>query len=201
MRKRGEARAVSPEVEETSEKLAEALEESSREGFRVETAHPTKLQAVPPPLQRLVETIFVKDVEGLYRRLRKDLEPVEVEANRGSYAAALDAAEHRAREAHELYTTVEIMRTRWENGNEVVFTSMRDEAMRVLQNEKDAKLRSKAVTEADVRATSAKLFGDEWEHVETKRKEFDLLVDSCKNLVDAWFSRCKSLQTLLSKQR
>jgi hypothetical protein len=199
MRKRGAEAAVAEVRPEQVPSAGEAAAEGVHiDGFHTTEARPPKLTPLRPDVERVVETLFAQDVAAEFRRLNEELAPV---GQRGSISVALDAAESNARDAHALYATVDRIRHVWEMENEIVLAEMRDVALAQLQKEKEIGARPKQITDADVRHKCAKLFSEGWVHQETKRHEMELLEDRCKNLVDAWFSRCKSLQALLAKSR
>ncbi len=165
------------------------------------TANAGKKEPMSGGFARIVEKIYVNDPEEAFDRLVKALKLGEMRADYGSVIKAVDDAEANAREAHSLYVTALRDRERYEKCNEQLFAVMRVEATAALQKEKDNKERNKAITNADVDAMCALLFGDEWTKQEIERNDFKRAEESVKNLSERWDSRCRSLQTLASKLR
>lgn len=153
-------------------------------------------------LERIVERVFVDaDLDAVYGRLEKSLRVGEKWEQAGALAKALDDAESNARLAHRLYLTAKIEHERWELENEVKFSSMRGEATRALQREKDEGKRSKQITDADVTSTCAQMFGDEWVAQETRRRRVDAAEKSLAHLSEIWMSRCNTLRVLVGRAR
>lgn len=189
MRKRSEVHAEPvPDVVESTEP-------------RVENAHAAREVALTAGYARIVETIFVKDPAEAYARLEKDLRIGDERATYGALVKALDEAETNARGAHRLYISAKVERERWELENEVLFGAMRDVALRALQREKDTGERTKQITDADVASRCAVLYPDQYKAQALTRKKVKAMEDSLANLSEVWMSRCKTLQTLLSRQR
>lgn len=155
-----------------------------------------------PDMQRIVETITLEEeIDVVWKRLEQSLQIGERRSESGVLLEALDEAETNARVAHRLYITAQILFDEWELENGPIFGKMRDDATRSLQREKDEGTRSKQITDADIEARCAYLFEDEWRTQQMRRKKSKYTVDSLKDLVEKWSSRCKSLQTLYGKAR
>jgi hypothetical protein len=153
-------------------------------------------------MQRIVETITLEEeIDVVWKRLEQSLQIGERRSESGVLLEALDEAETNARVAHRLYITAQILFDEWELENGPIFGKMRDDATRSLQREKDEGTRSKQITDADIEARCAYLFEDEWRTQQMRRKKSKYTVDSLKDLVEKWSSRCKSLQTLYGKAR
>jgi hypothetical protein len=152
------------------------------------------------PLARLVETRFVADeqIAGDVEELERELATTD---RLGNHAAALDAVEHRARRAFRVYLQVQEMREEWELENKVIFGSMRVEAMRLLQKEKDSGVRSKAITNDDVEAQIAGLYPDQWITQEKQRAKARRVEEDARHRAEMWSSKCRSLGVLVTKGR
>jgi hypothetical protein len=201
MRKRSEAKT---EASELVAEMEPVPEESSDEDVRhpiVENQHAAHETPIAPGFARIVERIFIADPEAAYARLESDLRIGDERATYGALTKALDEAETNARTAHRLYISAKVERERWELDNEVAFGAMRAEATRSLQREKDTKARSKQITDADVASECAMLFPDEYRAQALTRKKVKAMEDSLANLSEVWLIRCKSLQTMLGRQR
>ena len=203
-------------VESVSGKLDEILDESQKEelekrreairhsGERPDSwpsANRPKEKPIDERFARITERVFVEDPEGLYKKLEENLRIGEERSDRGVLLRALDNAESNARDAHRLWMTAKLEQQRYEITNKIVFAAIRDEANRVLQREKDQKLRSKQITEEDIDTMAAQLFPDEYEEQKLRRHKAELMVKSMENLAELWLKRCSALETMLGKSR
>jgi hypothetical protein len=213
MRKRSEAgsqevsRDPAPGQEATGD-LARALEEGAQRDAeprldprKWESANAAEGAEVSPGFQRIVESVYVDDVKAAYDRLEAELEVGDARTDYGTVMQHLDRAERNARMAHRLWQTAIVEFKRWELDNEVVSSGMRLEATRSLQREKESGLRAKQITDADVESRVADLFPDEWRSQQWQRNRLKGMVASMENLSEVWLSRCRTLNTILSKQR
>lgn len=169
--------------------------------FEFESANAAKENKLRPDLTRIVENVFITDLHATWKRLLEAMVIGEKRSDHGTLQAALDRAEHNAYDAHRLYVTAKIERERWERENDVILGAMWSEATRTLQKEKDDGLRSKQVTDADVKACAATLHPDEYVAQEVRKAKIKATVDSLENLSEQWNSRCRTLQAMLSKLR
>lgn len=193
---------TSAALEKASEKAAiEEKQRVARSRIVFGSANAGKKTPMSEGFARIVERIYIDHPEDAFDRLVKGLKLGEKRADYGSVIKAVDEAEDNAREAHALYVTALRDRESYEKCNEHLFGVMRLEATAVLQKEKDNKERNKTITNADVDAMCAVLFGDEWMKQEIERNNFKRAEDTVKNLSERWDSRCRSLQTLASKLR
>lgn len=195
---------VEKSVEEISAELKESLDPKTPEEEVWNQTRQRREHApdeVRPDLAMIVKSIFVVDMHKTWRRLRRKLRIGEKRSDYATIRKALDEAEHDAQQAHRLYVTAKVERDRWEMNQEVSSTAMWSKATRTLQEEKDSKLRNKAITDADVRARCAALFPDEWRHLEDQRSRLKETVSNFQNLAELWQSRCHTLRTMLDKLR
>lgn len=151
--------------------------------------------------ERIVDRVYGLDVRKEYDRLEKALKVGERRADRGALSAALDEAEENALVAHALSLVALQERSRWEADAEVVMAPIRKMAVEQLEDEKKRKIRSKDITEADVKALMASLNPDavKW-HADGggKVRGMEKQID---RLASLWQSRCSSLRILLEKAR
>lgn len=187
-------------VDEISGKLRDELKPPEMP-FQFEHANKAKVTKVREDLEQIVETVFVNDMGAMWKKLREGLVVGEKRSDHGTLQKALDLAEKRAHDAHRLYVTAKIERDRWERQNEVVHGAMWSDANRSLQKEKDDGLRSKQITDADIKARVATLFPDEYEAQEVRRAKIKATVESIEDLAEQWKSRCRTLQVMLGKLR
>lgn len=207
-RRRRRAEVADPAVQETTGELRDEIDKKAREearasGFEKPNNKPYEGKESPlhPEIERIVETIIIEHPWDVYQRLENALRVGDQRTDHGSVTKALDEAETNVRLAHRLWVTAEVEHRRWYLENQRVFGAMRLEATAVLQREKASGLRNKMITDADVDAMCSSLFPEQWHAQEVKQKKVELMVKSMFNLNEAWLSRCRSLQTMLSKQR
>lgn len=196
---------VNKVIDEAEEKDRQERLEAVRHSGNHPAEWPSANRAHEKPLDerfsRIQEHAFVDDVEGTWQKLEEQLRVGEDRSDRGVLLRALDNAETNARLAHRLWMTGKYEQTRYETTNKIVFGAMRDAATKVLQKEKDQKLRSKQITEEDVETMSALLFPDEYEAQTLRRRKVELMVKSLENLNELWLKRCSALETMLGKSR
>ena len=138
---------------------------------------------------RILESVFVKDVEDTFQRIRGFID------RKGARTRLdVDEANSLLRLAHDLLMTAKRERYRWELDNRVVFAKCYEEAVLDLQREKDAKTRAKQVTDEDVMNRFALMYPDEYVHQERKKQETKLLVYSMENLVEVMQQLARNLQ-------
>jgi len=187
-------------VQELSAQLRDELNPKPSP-FKFESANAAREDKLRPDLAKIVETVFVNDVHETWKKLREALSIGEKRSDHGTLQRALDNAERYAYDAHRLFVTAKVERERWERENDVIFGAMWSEATADLQREKDSGIRSKQITDADIRARTATLHPDEFQAQETHRAKIKATVDSLENLAEQWNSRCRTLQTMLGKLR
>lgn len=154
-----------------------------------------------PGFLRIVGAVVIDDPWSTYKQLEEQLVIGDKRGDYGTVAKRLDEAETNARLAHKLWQSAIVERKRWEYDRQVVFSAMRTEANRSLQEEKDKGQRNKAITDADVEARIATLYPDDYRTQELKRERVKAMVASMENLCELWMSRCRTLNTMLGKQR
>lgn len=213
MKKRSEVRKASAEVsnrldtedggetvESVSQKLKDELSDAPSP-FKYESANKAKLAPLRPDMAAIVETVFVNDLNETWKKLKLALEVGVRRSDHGTLQKALDHAESNAFLAHRLYITADVEYKRWERENEVIFSAMRASATRALQAEKDSGIRSKQITDADIKSCIAELFHDEFQHQEHERDRVRGTADALKDLSEQWKSRCRTLQVMMGKLR
>jgi hypothetical protein len=142
------------------------------------------------------EKVFtLTDPDGEYQHLEDSLS-IRAALTPGVLQAALNEAEDNARRAHKLYVVANADYERFERECEPIIESMRDAATRELQHEKDNGMRSKAITDADVRGRASQLFTDEWAAIDARRIKANGMLEHLKVLAKLWENRCYSLNGL-----
>lgn len=144
------------------------------------------------------ESVFtLSDPDGEYKHLETSISLREA-LTPNALMTALNEAEDNARRAHKLYVVARADYERFERECEPIVESMRDAANRELQAEKDSKLRSKAITDADLRGRASTMFPDEWRNIDSRRIKADGMLEHLKALAELWKNRCYSLNGMLN---
>lgn len=144
------------------------------------------------------ESVFtLNDPDGEYKHLETSISLREA-LTPNALMTALNEAEDNARRAHKLYVVANADYERFERECEPIVEGMRDAANRELQSEKDAKLRSKAITDADIRGRAATMFPDEWRAIDSRRIKASGMLTHLKALAELWKNRCYSLNGMLN---
>lgn len=199
-------KAVPSEVAEVSTKLQEEIDKAKAEEARKAAAGqwsgPNSSAERPPSpaLEKMVENTFLAD-EDLAEEARELDELLKSDERLGHHPTALDDAEHNARRAFRVFLTTKQLREDWEEANRPVFGAMRAEATRQLQADKAEGRRTKQITDADVEAECARLFGDEYGAQEARRRRFEKVEKDAAHRAEMWASRCRTLGVLVSKSR
>ena len=199
MKKRSEAttKPTTPEPAESSS----ALEEPKRRAYDFKSVNARKESHLRPDLAAIVETGWVEDMNKLWKCIKAALPIGERRSEHGFLVKRLDEFRVLSYEAHNLYVTAKREEHRWELENEVTNAAMWNEASRELETEKSDKLRSKAITEADVRAKIMVLHPDEFVAQETRRKALKLTVEDLTYLVKVVAEGCEDTRVMLAKLR
>lgn len=167
-----------------------------------ESARPATEKDVRPDLARVVEKVWVDDVEATYDRLEAALRAGEKRSERPFLHEALDDSSQNYYLAQRLSATAKLERSRWELENAVVFADMRSKAIQSLNEEKDdRKARGepvgKAISEADVEMRASVLFHEKWKEQKMHRERVERTVDLLEQLASAWQFRCNALRDMI----
>lgn len=192
--------ASTPEIPSPAESEP-ALQRSKDNPYDFPNANKAKRSSAPADLERIAETVFVRDLMKEWKELEASLEIGEKRSDHGHAMAALDKAAARAYKAHRLYLTARNMLEAWELENEVIFGAMWSEATRSLQKEKEDGLRSKQITDADVSKRVATSFPDEYRAQEKKRRELSFAVKSLERLAEIWIGKQRDASAMVGKLR
>lgn len=206
MKKRSQIN-VPVEVSDHVREIADAEEPHSEPPAKLDpskgfaSAHTAEEIELDNDFARIVERVFVEKPLEVYEQLEAALRVGEKRSDYGTMMKALDEAEANARLAHRLYITSRVEHEKWLLDNQVIMGAMWTRATAALQREKDAGVRNKAIQDTDVRIQCSLMFEDEFKAQEVKKAKVKAMEESMKNLAELWASRCRSLQTMLSKQR
>lgn len=147
-------------------------------------------------LDRIVEHVFDLNVDEEYKVLVEALKMGSNRADRGSLQIAIDEAEEHARKAHQVYITAKLIKENYEVQNEPVMGSMWKAASDALEEDKKNGLRTKQITDADVKAKAACMFPDEWREQSQKLRKYDQTIKHLEHIVQLWLSRCTSVRKM-----
>lgn len=156
-----------------------------------------------PGFERIIDKVFTVDELSEFEELEGRLR-LGVAAHRADYAVLIDALEESedcARRAHRLYVNAYVAHEGFEIDAKVVDGGMRERAVADLQAEKESGVRHKQITEADVAAAIAARFPDEYRDLEIRRSKAKRMRDHLGQLAELWVQRCRTLETLVGKQR
>lgn len=180
LRKRGEkaGEALVGEMREADRRAADAVVEAKSTPVEFPSANAAEEVPFHVGLDRVLESIYVKDVEGTFRRIREF-----IDRKGGRTKLDVDEANSLLRSAHDLYMTTKRERHRWELDNRVVFAKCYEKAVLDLQSEKAAGTRAKQVTDGDVENRFALMYPSEYVHQERRKRDLKVLEESMENLV------------------
>lgn len=201
MKKRSEATkpTETPTIPEPAESSS-SLEEKKK-AYDFKSANARKESHLRPDLAAIVETVWVEDMNKLWKRIKAALPIGERRSEHGFLVKRLDEFRVLSYEAHNLYATAKREEHRWDLENEVVFSAMWNEASRELQGEKEDKTRSKNITDSDIRSKIMTLHPVEYVAQETKRKALKLTVEDLTYLVKVVNEACEDTRVMLAKLR
>lgn len=151
---------------------------------------------------RIVEHFFTVDVGHEYERLEGLLALGRAsEAEHAVLVDELDKAGDRARVAHLLYVNARVALEGFEIDATVVESDMRAQATAVLQAQKEAGHRSKAITDADVDSQIAKMFPDQYRANRVGREKAKRAVEHLKAFAELWSARQQALDAIVRTAR
>ena len=147
--------------------------------------------------RQIVEALYdFADPAGEFETLIEALE-IQDALTPQALKSAQNTTETRALRAHRLYIVTKADCDRFEFECEQVMSALRDAANHELQKEKDAKVRSKAITDSNVVSQIAQMFPDEWAEISTRRARAEGMLKHIERLAKLWESRCKSVNSML----
>lgn len=158
-----------------------------------------KEHPIRPDAARVVETTFLVDVTDAIDEAKKFLSASALED--GALLRMLDRGDRLVYAANKAYLSFRLERERWETQNEVIFASMRNAASKALEDEKASGQRAKQITDADVVARAALMFGDEWVDQTQRRRSAKLAEDDLKFLTERVGEKVRTLQAISSRHR
>jgi hypothetical protein len=191
---------VDDEVSTATEEKQERKEAARR---RTATADPSSL-SMGDGYDRIVDTLFdLPDPHEEYLAVKQSLK-LGTRASRADYGTlidALDVSEDMAERAFALLVNAKVARDAYDIDARAIEAGMRDQANAALQAEKDAKTRSKAITDADVTAYMAAKFPDEWRDIEARRGKARRTVSYLEDLAKRAGERARDLRQMVARAR
>lgn len=188
--------------------LKRELDQNARESALEVSAQAARGDATPfgalptsgAGYDRIIERVFdMPDPDGEYDELERAL--VLGTRTYESVSDALDHAEDNARRAHRLYVNARVDAERFNIDADVIESAMRTQAVGELQREKDAGVRTKAITEADTTSKVAALFPDEYRDLAERKVKSRKMIEHLEVFAKLWGSRCYSLSKMLESKR
>jgi hypothetical protein len=194
---------------DASATLIEKLEEADKQ-TSLDHSRAIVFESVNAALESPIDPRFMKIVE-------RQFAPMDWDAVLSEHEAWMELGDRRTeeafiRKAHEIgpalmrklygcYIQIRFTRESWEKDNDVLIGTIRAEATKALQREKDRGVRNKTITEADIIGQCAQMFPDEWPRQEQKRLRYKLTEDGAKHAVEEAVLRCKHLDTMMARLR
>lgn len=194
---------------EESKALLDTIESADKE-TDISNARAAMFESANAPQERAMDLRMVGLVERTFR-------PLDWEKILDRFDAWMTLGNHRTEEqfirrAHEegpeivkdvydVYLQVRFARESWELENDTMLGSMREEASKVLEREKERKIRTKTITIDDVTHKAASMFPDEFAEQEKRRLQFKMVEDRSKQCVELGATRCRVLDTMMNRLR
>jgi hypothetical protein len=166
--------------------------------------HPSELLASLDmgDLAGLVERAFDVDFDADMRTVESSLRFGDANrAELGMLRKALDEQTDNARIAHRLYCNAREAREVFEIDAKIVESSMREDAVHRLQQEKKSGQRTKTITDADVESMMVSLYPDQYRDLARRRKRVEMLCKHLEELAEISKKRINVLDTLVNTKR
>lgn len=195
-----------PPPAQSPDALTETLMGSGKKPPLFTTAHGTGAPAgagphLSPDFERILTFVYMVDAAKDFEEIVSEMEIGDQRGDYGTVRMHQDKAEDRARRAHALYLSAKLEKVKFDASVDVVEGAMRAEATNILENEKAAGERKKAITESDVAAKMCELHPDEYQHNKVRRAQVDGLVDHMLRLAELWKGRAYSLASAVTALR
>lgn len=116
----------------------------------------------------------------------------------GVIQAAANSAEEMARRAFKLYVIAKTEYEAYVRETDAIIGALRDGATAKLEKEKAAKIRTKQITESDVREYAAQMYPDEWQAINNRRDRAKGMLAYIENLAALAKSRCYTVSNMLN---
>jgi hypothetical protein len=150
---------------------------------------------------RVIETVFSCDIWEEYKELKAKLRIGEGHADYYTVLRANDEAEANYLRASRLLANAELELKKFMVEHRKTCAAMRSDALKSLKEEKLEGSRTKTITNQDLDDYAAVHFHDLWTAQETSKVQHEQTIEHLRVLVDAWKSRCRTLQGMVAKVR
>jgi len=166
---------------------------------------PYKGQVPPLPdgYTTIVNSVFnLPDPNAVYEEVLAGIRPIKASrASMSELLDALDAAQSVALKARGLLVNTKATIDTVGRDTLVLVSAMRDQATTQLEREKEAGLRKKAITEADVEQCLSTMFPDEWKSVKERESAAKRTVDLIENMCERACERARDLRAIVGASR
>lgn len=197
------------DVSDGGKKLIEELEKADSDAATA-NARALVFDSVNAPKEKPIDARVTKLVERTFA-------PIDWEKILDRFDAWMSLGDRRGEEAYirraheegpaivrdmlDVSIQIRFAREAWELENDVMLGSMRQQATEVLEQEKERKIRTKTITEADVAKKCASMFPDEWAAQEKRRLQYSLVEERAKKAYDVATLRCRHLDSMMARLR
>src|SRR5574341_1251099 len=188
-RLKGKVPALADETPQEVEPQAEL--DGMKESVQGDKRSLPEIPKMAPKVQRVVTHVFNIDVADAYEKLEGEL-ALDDALTPQAVRRALNRVERYAQLAHQLYIASKVEQEVFEVQSEKVLGAMRTQAVEKLSLEKEAKLFTKQITEADIKLRMADMFPDEWDEIQARRLRFSGTVEHLDNRLLARQSRLRA---------
>lgn len=158
---------------------------------------------LPGAYQSIVTSTFtIPEPMELYSQIEAGIKPIKAsKLSIGELLDKLDEAQEIARLARQLYVNTKATVESVEIDMNVIVSAMRDVATTVLEREKEAGIRKKTITEADVLGAVQTRYPDEWKTTQERLTKGRLTVSYIENLCERAAERARDLRVIVGNSR
>jgi hypothetical protein len=194
MRKRSESKSKKEQVESTKQPKSTQLFDSANKDRPI-----PPLPNLKKGFHEVVTDIFDTgyDVLKEYKAIEDSLS-IKNALTPGNLQDDANKKESIARRASQLYVIGKVEYEAYVRETDSIVGAMRDGATNELEKEKAQKIRTKQITEADVKEYAAKMYPDEWEDVNNRRDRAKYMLSHLENLMALTKSRCYTVSNMLN---
>jgi hypothetical protein len=162
-----------------------------------------KVPPLPDGYVTIVNSVFnLPDPNAVYEEVLAGIRPIKASrASMSELLDALDAAQSTALKARGLLVNTKATIDGVARDTLVLVAAMRDQATTQLEREKEAGLRKKTITEADVEQCLATMFPDEWKAVKERESKAKRTVDLIEDMCERACERARDLRAIVGASR
>jgi hypothetical protein len=158
-----------------------------------------KLPNMKKGFHEVVQNIFDSgyNVEKEFREIEESLS-IKNALTPGVIQSSANNVEEMARRAFRLYVIAKSEYEAYIRETDAIVGGMREGATAILEKEKVNKIRTKQITEADVKEYAAQNYPDEWEDINNRRDRSKGMLAYIENLSSLAKSRCYTVSNMLN---